>query len=550
VEADNRTYTMSRTYDSGNRPTSHTYPDGKATTWSYDSRNLVTNVAYEGEAVVSQTHDSAYRLTNQTLGNGLTRTINYSRQDNLRTSDITFDGNQSLDDLAFSYNYAADKQITAETIIGDVVQVKGISASYDAGNRLTGWSRDGSVGILPASATAQQWNYDNSGNWQSTTKTIAGNTTTESRNHSVSDQITSIAGNAAVHDEKGNLTEYEINSKEYAVTYDLENRITKVDVNNSDVEYRYDALGRQIIRKEGSTETALLWWGNSECAEYEHSAGQAPIQNDIMSHPTTLNSVIARAVEGSKFDLEWYHKNYLDHVYALSNDTGNLDEHYRYTAFGEVTIYNGSGIIQSSTQINNQILWNTRRLDTVSNYYLYKYRHYDPALGRWPSRDPIEENGGVNLYAFVGNNPVNLWDVLGLHSQDQWYGYDDGQDIDPEDVTFTADSTCKIPADAQNHHIADFEHKIEPHKMGDKNFSRRTRILNLLPTNENLWSVKVTVTYKICVFKNAKCNSVKWKKVTLEAYAEELGNTSDYSISEEHAKEHGMKLYQMLLERI
>ena len=236
---------------------------------------------------------------------------------------------------------------------------------------------------------------------------------TETRTHSVSDQITQIAGNAATHDAKGNLTDYEINIKTYEVEYDLDNRIIKVDVDNNDVEYRYDALGRRVIRKEGSDKTALLWWGNSECAEYEHGAGQSCIQNDIMSHPSSLNSVIARAVDGSKFDLEWYHKNYLDHVYAVSDDTGNLDEHYRYTAFGEVTIYNGTGTIKTSTQINNTIMWNTRRLDTVSGYYLYKYRHYDPQLGRWPSRDPIGEKGGVNLYAFVGNNPVFYWDELG-----------------------------------------------------------------------------------------------------------------------------------------
>ena len=101
--------------------------------------------------------------------------------------------------------------------------------------------------------------------------------------------------------------------------YDLDNRIIKVDVDNSDVEYRYDALGRRVIRKEGSTTTALIWWGNSECAEHKHTATQTVIQNDIMSHPTRLNAVIARAVDGSKFKLEWYHKNYLDHVYAVSD---------------------------------------------------------------------------------------------------------------------------------------------------------------------------------------------------------------------------------------
>ena len=44
----------------------------------------------------------------------------------------------------------------------------------------------------------------------------------------------------------------------------------------------------------------------------------------------------------------------------------------------------------------------------------YGYRYMDPVTGRWPSRDPIEEAGGVNLYGFVGNDGVNRWDILGL----------------------------------------------------------------------------------------------------------------------------------------
>jgi hypothetical protein len=44
----------------------------------------------------------------------------------------------------------------------------------------------------------------------------------------------------------------------------------------------------------------------------------------------------------------------------------------------------------------------------------YGYRYYDPKTGRWPSRDPIEEEGGMNLYGFVRNDGLNIWDVLGL----------------------------------------------------------------------------------------------------------------------------------------
>ena len=46
--------------------------------------------------------------------------------------------------------------------------------------------------------------------------------------------------------------------------------------------------------------------------------------------------------------------------------------------------------------------------------YYYGYRYYDPVTGRWPSRDPIEEDGGFNLYGFVGNDGANRRDIMGL----------------------------------------------------------------------------------------------------------------------------------------
>jgi RHS repeat-associated protein len=43
----------------------------------------------------------------------------------------------------------------------------------------------------------------------------------------------------------------------------------------------------------------------------------------------------------------------------------------------------------------------------------YGYRYYDPLTGRWPSRDPIGEEGGVNLYGFVGNDGIESIDPVG-----------------------------------------------------------------------------------------------------------------------------------------
>jgi RHS repeat-associated protein len=55
-----------------------------------------------------------------------------------------------------------------------------------------------------------------------------------------------------------------------------------------------------------------------------------------------------------------------------------------------------------------------KRTSGLSKLYFYGYRYYDPVTGRWPSRDPIEELGGVNLYGFVKNQVTNAIDRLGL----------------------------------------------------------------------------------------------------------------------------------------
>ncbi|MFC7339533.1 RHS repeat-associated core domain-containing protein [Haloferula chungangensis] len=57
-----------------------------------------------------------------------------------------------------------------------------------------------------------------------------------------------------------------------------------------------------------------------------------------------------------------------------------------------------------------------RNISETSRITKYGFRYYDPVTGRWPSRDPIEERGGVNLYGFVGNDGVNKFDLFGLET--------------------------------------------------------------------------------------------------------------------------------------
>ena len=58
----------------------------------------------------------------------------------------------------------------------------------------------------------------------------------------------------------------------------------------------------------------------------------------------------------------------------------------------------------------NPFRFSAKYFDTDTGLYYYDYRYYSPSMGRFFNRDPIEEQGGLNLYGFVRNDPVNRWD--------------------------------------------------------------------------------------------------------------------------------------------
>jgi RHS repeat-associated protein len=82
--------------------------------------------------------------------------------------------------------------------------------------------------------------------------------------------------------------------------------------------------------------------------------------------------------------------------------------HFEYDAFGNLVVdtYSKASLFP--------FRFSTKPQDSVTGLYYYGYRWYDPLTGRWPSRDPIGERGGVNLYGFVGNDGVDWVDVVGL----------------------------------------------------------------------------------------------------------------------------------------
>ena len=82
---------------------------------------------------------------------------------------------------------------------------------------------------------------------------------------------------------------------------------------------------------------------------------------------------------------------------------------YEYGAFGETISVDGGAVATA-----NLFRYSTKYLDVETGLYNYGYRYYDSVNGRWLSRDLMGEEGGMNLYGFVANNPVNKVDYLGL----------------------------------------------------------------------------------------------------------------------------------------
>jgi RHS repeat-associated protein len=122
--------------------------------------------------------------------------------------------------------------------------------------------------------------------------------------------------------------------------------------------------------------------------------GMLSESSQITSNPITFNS-----------SYPTYDGN--GNVSEYLNSTGQVTAHYEYDPFGNAVV---------NTDTSNQFSYrfSTKPIAFATGLYYYGYRYYDPMTGRWPSRDPIEEKGGVSLYGFVGNDGINKNDKLGL----------------------------------------------------------------------------------------------------------------------------------------
>lgn len=107
---------------------------------------------------------------------------------------------------------------------------------------------------------------------------------------------------------------------------------------------------------------------------------------------------------GKHYYLHDHNKN----VAALTDTRGEVSAWYDYDPFGEVLSQGGPISHQNPFRFSSEFC------NSETGLIEYLLRQYNPQNGRWTSRDPIAEAGGLNLYSFIGNDTMNFIDILGL----------------------------------------------------------------------------------------------------------------------------------------
>jgi RHS repeat-associated protein len=284
---------------------------------------------------------------------------------------------------------------------------------------------DPEVDPLPTPITGQDfvYAYDLIGN--RTSYTLDGGTPTNyTRNTLNQYTATDVPAETFTYDEDGNMTA----DGTWVYTWNAENQlyaVTKPNPVNGDkgVQFDYDYLGRRV-RKLVYTHNGTGYTLTSDQRFVYDGWNVVLVLDGLNSNATTQKytwgldlsgSIHGAGGVGGLLACEDGSDDYV-YLYDANGNVGQVIDagdysvaaHYEYDPYGNQIVATGS------YAADNPFRFSTKWYDAVTGLSYYGFRYYSPRIGRWLNRDPIGEYGGLNLYGFLENDPVDVIDLNGL----------------------------------------------------------------------------------------------------------------------------------------
>jgi len=203
------------------------------------------------------------------------------------------------------------------------------------------------------------------------------------------------------YDANGNIT----SAGNRTYIYNQAGRLIRVE-EEGDVlgEYTYNGLGQRVIKDAGGVVTVFLYdfTGNV--------IGESGPDGAFRSEYLYRGEARLAKVDVATGTMSWYLNDRLGTPQMMTDGTNTVIWEGEYRPFGEAEVNPHSGV-------ENNLRFPGQYYDQESGLHYNYHRYYDPGTGRYLTPDPIGLAGGISLYPYVDNNPVNGVDPLGLLSK-------------------------------------------------------------------------------------------------------------------------------------
>jgi RHS repeat-associated protein len=305
-----------------------------------------------------------------------------------------------------NYGYDAAGQVTQIDHSGGINAQYGYS--YDAAGRIIRWSGDGVDWDYQYDVASLLTNADHGSDNYAYTYDSVGNRLENGGGYDVANRLTEDNGYTYTYDVRGNLTQKQdkVSGARTVYTWNGRNQLVQVQhypdavavVPDKTISYTYGPLDRRWSRNEDGVSEHYVYDGQDRIGTLDAS-------NNPVSQVTFGQSIDEPLGADTPSGMRYYQANHQGSVMALMDDSSVAVAQNSYSPYG-ITTTNGEQA--------NPFLYTGREWEMEVLYY-YRARYYDPTTGRFISEDPIGFlSKNLNLYTYVGNNPINFTDPWGL----------------------------------------------------------------------------------------------------------------------------------------